>query len=149
MKFESVEAVLDFAIKNEQEAADFYRELASRMERPEMKKAFEAFAREELGHKAKLEQVKAGKKLELSTEKVLDLKFTDYLAEEKASSDMNYAKALVLAMQAEKKAFRLYSDLAGTTQDEDVRALFLGLAEEEAKHKLRFEIEYDDNLKEN
>jgi hypothetical protein len=30
-----------------------------------------------------------------------------------------------------------------------VRALFLALAQEEAKHKLRFEVEYDDLLTEN
>jgi rubrerythrin len=47
-------------------------------------------------------------------------------------------------MKAEKAAFRLYHDLAATTDDANLRNVLLGLAQEEAKHKLRFEIEYDD-----
>ena len=51
-------------------------------------------------------------------------------------------------MKKEKAAFRLYQDLAGLVQDEKIKALFLSLAQEEAKHKLRFEVEYDDLLTE-
>ena len=31
-------------------------------------------------------------------------------------------------------------------QDPELRKMFLSLAQEEAKHKLRFEIEYDDEI---
>ena len=48
------------------------------------------------------------------------------------------------ALPTEKVAFRLYLDLADQVENEDQKALFLSLAQEEAKHKLRFEIEYDD-----
>jgi len=47
-------------------------------------------------------------------------------------------------MKKEKKAFKMYTDLAATTEDAGLQSVFLGLAQEEAKHKLRFEIEYDD-----
>lgn len=36
--------------------------------------------------------------------------------------------------------------LSESTEDENLRNLFLALAQGEAKHKLRFEIEYDDNI---
>jgi rubrerythrin len=49
-------------------------------------------------------------------------------------------------MKQEKAAFRLYTDLAASTDDDAVRDLFLGLAQEEAKHKLRFEVEYDEDF---
>jgi len=49
-------------------------------------------------------------------------------------------------MKEEKSAFKLYSDLAARTDDVSTREIFLSLAQEEAKHKLRFEIEYDDNI---
>ena len=40
--------------------------------------------------------------------------------------------------------------MASATDDPGLKATLLGLAQEEAKHKLRFEIEYDDEiLKEN
>ena len=146
MQFESVDAVLDFAIQNEQDASDFYTELASKMEKPYMKQAFESFAAEERGHKAKLESVKGKKKETLSKTKVLDLKIGDYLVEQKPSASMDYQSALILAMKQEKAAFRLYTDLAASTDDDNVRDLFLGLAQEEAKHKLRFEIEYDEHI---
>ena len=150
MQFDSVDAVLDFAIKNEQDASDFYTELASKMEKPYMKQAFESFAAEERGHKAKLESVKKGNIAKLAKTKVLDLKIGDYLVEQKPSATMDYQSALILAMKQEKAAFRLYTDLAASTDDDNVRDLFLGLAQEEAKHKLRFEVEYDDDfLREN
>ena len=59
---------------------------------------------------------------------------------------MDYQSALILAMKKEKAAFRLYTDLAASTEDEGIRDLFQGLAQEEAKHKLRFEVEYDDDF---
>ena len=146
MQFDSVDAVLDFAIKNEQDASDFYTELAAKMEKPNMKQAFEGFAAEEMGHKAKLEAVKKGKTAKLTKAKVLDLKIGDYLVDQKPSASMDYQSALILAMKQEKAAFRLYTDLAASTDDKKVRDLFLGLAQEEAKHKLRFEVEYDDDF---
>lgn len=146
MQFDSVDAALDFAIKNEQEASDFYTGLAAKMEKPQLREVFEGFAAEERGHKAKLEAVKSGKTEKLSKAKVLDLKIGDYLVEQKPSSSMDYQSALILAMKQEKAAFRLYSDLAASTDDAAMRDLFLGLAQEEAKHKLRFEVEYDDQM---
>jgi rubrerythrin len=144
MRFDSVEAVLDFAIQNEQDASDFYTELASKMEKPQMKQSFEGFAAEERGHKAKLEAIKSGKTVNLSKAKVQDLKIGDYLVEQKPNASMDYQSALILAMKQEKAAFRLYTDLAASTDDEKTCDLFLSLAQEEAKHKLRFEVEYDD-----
>ena len=150
MEFDSVDAVLDFAIKGEQDASDFYTELASKMEKPQMRQAFENFAAEERGHKAKLEAVKKNEKTKLSQAKVLDLKIGDYLVEQKPSASMDFQSALILAMKQEKAAFRLYSDLAASADDAETRELFLGLAQEEAKHKLRFEVEYDEDfLREN
>ena len=146
MEFDSVDSVLDFAIKNEQAASDFYTDLASKMEKPQMKKIFQGFAAEERGHKAKLEAVKKNEKSKLSQAKVLDLKIGDYLVEQKPDATMDYQSALILAMKQEKAAFRLYSDLAASAADEGTRELFLGLAQEEAKHKLRFEIIYEDDF---
>ena len=146
-KLNSVDEILDFAIDREQESADFYNELAGKVDTPAMKTVFEGFAKEELGHKAKVEAVKSGKKLLSSEKKVLDLKIGDYLVEVDTTDDeekYDYQKALIVAMKKEKAAFRLYSDLAAMAADAEIQALFAGLAQEEAKHKLRFEVEYDD-----
>ncbi len=142
----SVNEILDFAIGKEEEAAAFYTDLAGRVDKPWMKKVFQDFANEEKGHKAKLEAVKEGKQLEPAKDKVLDLKLADYLVEDEISPDMDYQQALIVAMKAEKSAYKLYSNLADSTDDENLRNTFLALAQEEAKHKLRFEVEYDDRM---
>lgn len=49
-------------------------------------------------------------------------------------------------MKKEKAAFRLYNDLASTVKDRALRETFLALAQEEARHKLRFEIAYDEEI---
>ena len=56
--FNSVDEILDFAISKEQEAADYYNSLAEKMEKPWMADTFKGFAREEMGHKSKLVEVK-------------------------------------------------------------------------------------------
>jgi rubrerythrin len=47
-------------------------------------------------------------------------------------------------MKAEKAAYTLYNSLAEATDNGELKKLFLMLAQEEAKHKLRFEVEYDE-----
>ena len=141
--FESAEEVLDFAIERETESHDFYMKLAERMDKPVMRKVFEDFATEELGHKAKLEAAKHGDIL-LGQQEVQGLGIADYVVEVEAQPDMDYADALVVAMKKEKAAYRLYLDLAKVAETEELTDMFLSLAQEEAKHKLRFEIEYDD-----
>lgn len=142
-RFGSVDEILDFAVTREVEANKFYTELAGRMENPAMRKVFESFAIEELGHKMKLEAVKAGE-FELREEQVQSLEIADYVVEGEVRPDMSYADALVLAMKKEKASYRLYIDLAAAAEAEELTDMFLALAQEEAKHKLRFEIEYDD-----
>ncbi|MDD3472440.1 MAG: ferritin family protein [Syntrophaceae bacterium] len=145
-QWKSVDEILDFAISNEEQAAQFYTDLASSMDRPWMKDIFLNFAKEEVGHKKKLMDIKSGKKFPPSNQKVLDLKIGDYLVDVEASGKLDYQQALVLAMKKEKKAFKLYTDLAASAGDEALEQIFLSLAQEEAKHKLRFEIEYDDYI---
>jgi rubrerythrin len=138
---------LDFAIEKEQEAADLYNMLAGKVNQSHMKDIFKQFALEEMGHKAKIENVKKGK-LEFSppSQKIMDLKIAETVIDTPIDENIDYQKALILAMKSEKAAFKLYSDLADMANNESIRNLFLGLAQEEAKHKLRFEIEYDENI---
>jgi rubrerythrin len=141
-----LEEILDFAIEKEQEAVDFYTDLAGKVKSPAMQSVFKQFAQEERGHKAKLQGVKSGRTSLVSTGKVPQLALGDYLVAEAAGPEISYQDALILAMKREKAAYRLYSDLAAQVDDAEVRELLLGLAQEEAKHKLRFEVEYDENI---
>ena len=144
MTFSSVNELLDFAISKEEAAAKFYTELAGKMEKPYMRTVFEEFAREEAGHKKKLLEIKSGELLLPVAAKVADLKITEHVTEVTPTPELDYQQALILAMKEEKAAFKLYNDLAETAGDDSLRATLLSLAHEEAKHKLRFEIEYDE-----
>lgn len=142
----NAEQILEFAIEREQEAADFYRDLAARSSSGVMRDVFEQFAAEEDRHREKLRAVKSGDRGLGSSTRIRDLSIADYLVEQKPYPEMTYQDALVLAMQKEKAAFKLYTELAGLAEDPALKDLFLGLAQEEAKHKLRFELEYDENV---
>ena len=148
-QWHSTDEVLDFAIGEEKAAAEFYTHLADQSKTPGIRQVFGGFAQEEMGHKAKLESIKASGTLHPAEQQVADLKMAEYVVDVAPSPDMNYQGALVLAMKKEKAAFRLYTDLAASAGDDKVKATFLALAQEEARHKLRFEIEYDDMLAEN
>ncbi len=145
--FKSLNQILEFAIKDEQRASNLYADLAKRSQNDEMRRTFMQFSLEELGHKKKLERIQSGGEVVVPDAKVQDLKIGDYLVEVSTSrDDLSYQEALIIAMKEEKTAFKLYSDLAARTDDPATREVLLMLAQEEAKHKLRFEIEYDDEI---
>ena len=146
MEFNNLDEILDYAIANEEKAENLYLRLADRVGRPGMRETFLHFADEERGHKTRLLKVKAGELPAVGEEKVQDLKLTDYLVEPEPTANMTYPEALVFAMKAEKAAYVLYIRLAEITEDGALRRVFENLAQEEAKHKLRFELEYDEHV---
>jgi rubrerythrin len=150
LKFKSVDEVLDFAIREEEEAYAFYKGWKEKLTQPGSQKVFDELAKEELKHKVLLTDVKTGKKFQSASEKITDLKIAETVADAHASPDSDYQDALIISMKKEKEAFMLYSDLAALTTDDEIQALFRTLAQEEAKHKMKLEILYDEDvLKEN
>jgi len=146
VELKTIEEILDYAVANEEKAAALYYDLAEKVERPGMKEAFLHFAKEEEGHKVRLLKIKAGEIPAVNEEKVANLGITETLEEPAIAANMTYQEALLFAMKAEKAAFTLYTKLAEMTDDQSFQRIFKALAQEEAKHKLRFEIEYDDHV---
>ena len=150
MNFESIEEILKFAIKKEQEAADFYEEVAQQETFAGSQKTFLEFAAEERKHQAMLEH------FEVSREKVKayklkwipDMKRSDYMVEMVYEKGMHYADILRLAMKREEKALALYNQLQSKTDRDEYIRLFKVLAQEEAKHKQFLEGLYDDYMAE-
>jgi rubrerythrin len=141
---DSIEAILDFAIDNEIEAYQFYTDLAAKVDNPAMKQVFLEFAAEEQGHRKLLEDAKRGKKINTGDENIADLKIADYAIDCHPTPDMDYQAALILAMKKEKASFALYFDLSAAAKGPTAKTLLQFLAQQEAKHKLRFELEYDE-----
>ncbi|MHC4543325.1 MAG: ferritin family protein [Planctomycetota bacterium] len=146
-EFESYDEILELAIAREEDASKFYLALAARVQRPEMRKVFEELAGEELEHKAKLELevMKTGRVVTAMQD--VDIGIERAVGFNKADLDMDYKDVLIIAMQKEESAFKLYVDLAGRVTNEDSKETLLALAQEEVKHKLRFEMEYENLLK--
>ena len=69
----TAEEILEFAINAEQESADLYEGLAKQARNSAIKKSFLEFAKEELGHKAKILEVKAGNRQLKADGEVMDL----------------------------------------------------------------------------
>lgn len=145
MQSTSTARLLDWAIANEERAAAFYRYLANQVEKPAMRGVFLGFAKEEEEHKAKLQGIRFnGEELVLEG-RVIDLKLSEALEEPPLdlSGDISYVDALTMAIKAEESAHNLYSRLANSTTNTVYKATLLWLAHQEAKHKLRFEVEYE------
>jgi len=143
-EFESDDEILEFAIGREVNAHQFFVDLADQMDNPTMRLLFENFAKEELRHKAALElEVMKRGKVVAAPQDTADLDQTDIMVAIDPETNIDYKNVLLLAINKETKSFRLYVDLAAMVKDKESREVLLSLAEEEAKHKARFEMEYD------
>ena len=142
----TVDEILDFAIDQEQQAADFYKDVAQRVETADMKKMLLDFHEEEKNHKKILQNVKTGEHELTPEQEILDLKISDYLVEVEFSENISYQDALIVAMKKERAAYQLYTDMAEKIPESHLREVLIGLAKEEEKHKLFFETEYDERV---
>ena len=145
--FEGDTEIFEFAIAREIEAYEFYTALSERMVDPERQKMFAELAAEELEHKAKLELevMKLGRVI--TTIDVENMEKVEYEIEGDYVFDMEYANILQLAIEKEDAAFRLYASMSSKVDDQASVDMLLALAEQEVKHKMRFEYEYESLLK--
>ena len=146
MKFESFEAIMEYAIQKEIEAAGFYEHCSQQERFSGSKGVFESFAQEERKHQNLLEHFNKENLEHYKIEKIPDLKRSDYLVDLKYEPDMSYADILRLAMKREEKAHNFYMDFGKQAKKEEHKKLFEVLAQEEAKHKLKLETMLDDYL---
>lgn len=143
-EIDDINEILEFAIGRELKANHFYISLAERMADPSMKELFLALAADELDHKARLEfeLIKRGQTVAADG---LDEEYDEDelpMIGTPSGLVMDYKAALEMAIQKEKTSFRFYADLAAREQDQDSKEMLYELAEEEMKHKFRFEYEY-------
>jgi rubrerythrin len=138
--------ILEYAIEREQEAQRDYEAAAKTVKDAPMRDALLEMAEQERGHEKKLRALNVERFLETAKKPVPSLDIAEYVVAGEFHAGMNYPELLSLAMQREKAAYRLYTDLAKVTPDPEARALLRALAQEEARHKLAFEIEYDTHV---
>ena len=140
--------ILELAITRELEAYHFYTALSENVNSEKMRIIFEELAAEELEHKKclELEVLKRGRVVP-PYEKVAPAEQRFFVPELNAKLDIDYKDILLLGIEKEQASFESYVNLLATTKDPEVREMLTELAEEEIRHKLRFEREYETLMK--
>jgi rubrerythrin len=141
-EFKTIREVFDYAIKRETDACLFYKQMASRVEKAEVRTAIKNLALDEQRHKMKLEAVRDGE-IELDGEEVGSLFVEDPVEDARPYGEMSYKELLAFAIRKEAAAYQLYEKAAGLAKRKDIKELFLLLKQEETQHKLLLEVEYD------
>lgn len=141
--FGTIYQAIDYAITREEDSAIMYMELAKKVANPEISEFFRLLAQEEFEHKKILEfeAIKIGKTIKIND--TVDIDPDEVIFEENSLIDIDYREALIMAIKKEDMAFQLYSQLAAQVDNPELKHALLELAEEEIKHKMRFQVEYE------
>lgn len=139
--FYSVQDVLSFAICLEQISQEFYRNLSKKTHTPSVSRYLEMLVKEEQLHEQHLKQLldEQGIAADLS---VSAQEVQCYIQAMDVPAELDYKKAVKLAMDKEKAAQMLYSVIAGVVDDPELKTLFQTLSEQEQNHMKFFEKEY-------
>ncbi|HEX9912803.1 MAG TPA: ferritin family protein [candidate division Zixibacteria bacterium] len=146
MENKAFKEIILFAIRKEVEASTLYGIYSNLAKSRNVKKMFQDLKNEELKHKKILEGLKKEDLTRYQLKKMPDLKISNYSLEKDYSPDMNYQEALLLAIKREEKSVKLYQDLSKGAAGSELEKMFQVLTQEESKHKLKLETEYDQNI---
>lgn len=142
MEFTSVADILKFAISKERASVRFFQDLGSKVQDPMTQSLMEVLTQKEQEHVAELEfeMEKLGCTVD-SGENQNDTLFQwdEHLESDEGVHHMNFVEALLVAIQKERAAFRLYVQIMATLKDQELSAVIMELAEEEMRHVLQLE----------
>ena len=140
---QTVGQIIRLAIQRERYAYSFLMAMCDCVKSPGIKYMFRDLAKEELKHKDKLELelMKIGEVIrpqdsQTETE-------NPYYIESDECATMDYADLLKLCIEKEDISFRFYVNLTAQVNQEHSKDVLLALAEQELRHKLRFEDELE------
>ena len=139
MTREQLKEIIQFAVDNEVDAYEFYRDAAERLEEEGLKETFKDLAEEELEHKKFLEDFLISKTDEINIKAEADYKVAETVEKPPLEADMSFADAIALAMKNEEEAMDMYQQLADACIDQKEKDIFLGLRDMEKMHKTRLE----------
>jgi rubrerythrin len=142
----NLDRLIDFAIAEEKQAGDLYLDLAKKVRDKGARTMLLDMAGMEKAHKKKLMDFKSGRMQEPASEKVQDLKLAEYMVEKKLNEESGIQDVILFAIQCEKKAHQLYSDISKNYGSGEEMEFLATLAGEELKHKNGLEKAYDDNI---
>lgn len=139
MKIDEFKSIIHFAIDNEVESYEFYRDAALLVKGPILKETFEDLAHEELTHKEFLKEFLNSGLKEITLDEFSDYKIADTIDKPKLSVDMDFKDAISLAVIREQEAMDMYKELADMVLEEEEKQLFFDLMTMEQMHKAKLE----------
>ena len=157
--FTSFDDVLDLAIFEETEAVNLYTQLAELVTNPEAKAHIKTFIIEEEKHLKKFNAIKEEGSLSgfHMDQEIFDFISNDEMLQEVVDlrnnidlgPNLSLDDAFRFVIIKEKGAYLIYSTLAERTEDPAIKELLEFFAMEEAKHKIQFEVIYENLKKQN
>ncbi len=140
MDAETFDRIMLDAIDEEVSAREFYRAAAVKVKDEGVRAIFEELARDEEGHRVKLEEFRFNPLAIVAFENVPgDYKVAEAEKLPRLSLDMSPKDAFQLAMKKEQEAMELYQNLAARCADDEFKKLYDELARMEKGHKRQLE----------
>ena len=144
MEAQSLQSLIEKAIRNEEEARVFYLGLYSLVADPLAKETLKYLAGEEQGHKEFLQGYLKGEKkfTALSMDAPVDYHIAQYADRPDPKKNMNSSEVYLVAAHREWNSYQFYKGLAETQPAGEAREKLLQMANQELKHKEKVEYLY-------
>jgi len=141
MGTKDLSAIIDLAISKEEEAYDFYMELATMVDDRSAKDALQIVAGEEKKHKEFLVNYrdKGYGNSGLKMTSVVDYKIAEHLEAPEPKTGMESKDVFLIAAHRERSAHEFYIGLASIHPAGPTKDMLLAMAQEELKHKEKME----------
>jgi rubrerythrin len=120
--------------------------MAADRSNPGVKKMFEELAKEEDGHRKKLQKFDPKTMGGMEIKETRGMGLSELMEDIAFSSEMSYADLIRFAIKNEERSQKLYATTAQGVKDASLKKLLLILAQEESTHKERLEKIYDKEI---
>lgn len=140
----NLSALIDTAIRREEEAYRFYMDIHGATQDPAAKETLAWIAAEEQAHKAFLVKYRAGEfgPGALRVSEVVCYRIAEHQAEPDHSTAMSRAEVFLVGAHREARSHSFYRELAEVHPPGDAREMLLRMANEELRHKEKLEYLY-------
>jgi len=135
----------DTAIYKEIASQSLYIEAQRETDDPAARAMLAELAAEELKHADTLRKLKEAdwRPSDWNRATLTDLRLSDYLSGPDTLEGAGLQEVLIFAMKREQQSVAFYSQMMGALRYESAKMLCSRLAQEELKHKMKLELEYE------
>lgn len=144
MEAQSLQSLIETAIRNEEEARAFYLGLHDLVEDALARETLEFLAGEELAHKEFLQAYLKGEKkfTALAMDTPIDYHVAQYADKPDPKKNMKSSEVYLVAAHREWNSYNFYKSLAALQPEGEVKQMLDAMANQELKHKEKVEYLY-------